>query len=484
VSNVVIMAQESRSEWTPTRLAVWTRAYLRQTFLTDIAMSFVVSATAIGVRFDGHVTYQYAGLSLAFPALWVAVLRLAGAYDQRFVGTGSDEFRKVINAGVSLTAALAIFSYLINIEISRFYLLVSMPSVVVLGLVARYVKRKRLHRKRALGQCLSGVVAVGYPAGVADLVSELRRDSYHGLSVVAACVAGIRPEAGEVAGVPVLGGVAVDEIAEAVRHSGADTVAVLSCPEIDGVALRLLAWELEKTGTDLCVAPALLDVAGPRTTVRPTAGLTLLHVDHPRLSGPLTVLKGLFDRTMAAVALALLAPALLAIAVAVKLGDKGPALFTQTRVGKDGHTFKIYKFRTMVVDAEARLAELTPANDLDGVLFKLRRDPRITPVGATLRKYSIDEFPQFINVLKGEMSLVGPRPALPSEAAKYADHVHRRLVVKPGLTGMWQVNGRSDLSWDESVRLDLRYVENWSFALDLQILWKTVTVLLRGSGAY
>jgi exopolysaccharide biosynthesis polyprenyl glycosylphosphotransferase len=287
-----------------------------------------------------------------------------------------------------------------------------------------------------------------------------------------------------VAGVPVFGGVAVQEVAEAVRRSGADAVAVLSCPEIDGATLRQLAWDLEKTGTDLCVAPALLDVAGPRTTVRPTAGLTLLHVDHPQLSGVRQVLKGLFDRFMAGMALFLLSPVLVIVAIAIKLADNGPALFTQTRVGKDGRTFKIYKFRTMVVDAEARLAELKPVNDLDGVLFKVRRDPRITSIGARLRKYSIDEFPQFINVVKGEMSLVGPRPALPSEAARYADHVHRRLVVKPGLTGMWQVSGRSELSWDESVRLDLRYVENWSFALDLQILWKTVAVILRGSGAY
>jgi exopolysaccharide biosynthesis polyprenyl glycosylphosphotransferase len=463
---------------------VWTKAYGRQTFLTDIATGFVVSTVVLGLRFGGHVTDHYAGLSLAFPAFWVAALRLSGAYDPRFIGTGSDEFRKVLNAGVSLTAAMALFSYLINTELSRTWLLVSVPGVTVLGMVVRYAKRKGLHRKRALGLCMSSVVAVGYEAAVADLINELRRESYHGLNVVATCIAGTASEADKVAGIPIFGGVAVDEVADAVRRSGADAVAVLSCPEIDGVTLRQLAWELEKTGTDLCVAPALLDVAGPRTTVRPTAGLTLLHVDHPQLSGPRTVLKGLFDRAMAGLALLLLSPVLIAVAVAIKLGDKGPALFTQTRVGKDGHAFKIYKFRTMVVNAEAKLAELMPANDLDGVLFKLRRDPRITPIGAKLRKYSIDEFPQFINVLKGEMSLVGPRPALPSEAAQYANHVHRRLVVKPGLTGMWQVNGRSELSWEESVRLDLRYVENWSFTLDLQILWKTFSVIFRGSGAY
>jgi exopolysaccharide biosynthesis polyprenyl glycosylphosphotransferase len=269
-----------------------------------------------------------------------------------------------------------------------------------------------------------------------------------------------------------------------VRNVNAGTVAVLSCPEMDGVKLRTLAWELEKTGTDLCVAPALLDVAGPRTTVRPAAGLTMLHVDHPQLSGPRQVVKDLFDRCAAAFGLVMLAPLLLAIAAAIKISDGGPALFTQTRVGKDEELFRIYKFRTMVVDAEAHLAKLREQNDSDGVLFKMRKDPRITPIGARLRKGSLDELPQLINVLRGEMSLVGPRPPLPEEAAKYADHVRRRLIVKPGLTGMWQVNGRSDLSWEESVRLDIRYVENWSFALDVQILWKTFAVIFKGDGAY
>ena len=276
----------------------------------------------------------------------------------------------------------------------------------------------------------------------------------------------------------------LDDITAAVKAFNADTVAVTACPEMDGIRLRSLAWELEKTGTDLCVSPALLDVAGPRTTVRPTAGLTLLHVDHPQLSGFRLVLKGLFDRCAAGAALVMLAPLMTILASAVWLHDRGPALFTQVRVGKDGHAFRIYKFRTMVVDAEQRRMELLDSNDSDGVLFKLRRDPRVTPVGARLRRWSIDELPQLFNVFLGHMSLVGPRPALPDEADKYAEHVRRRLVVKPGLTGLWQVSGRSDLSWEESVRLDLRYVENWSFALDLQIMWKTISVLVRGSGAY
>jgi exopolysaccharide biosynthesis polyprenyl glycosylphosphotransferase len=462
-------------------VSVWTRDYLRRAAIADLGCAIIGVFVAAQIRFGNDVTGPYLALSLMLPVLWVAALWLAGGYDVRFIGTGSDEFRKVLAAGVSLTAAVAIFSYAVNIELSRAYVVIALPSVTVLDLAVRYGIRKHLHKQRAAGQCLLTVVAVGHELAVANLVTELHRDRYHGLTVVGACV--IRPgECDEVVGVPVYGG--LDDVTAAVKAFEADTVAVLACPEMDGVRLRSLAWELEKTGTDLCLAPALLDVAGPRTTIRPTAGLTLLHVDHPQLAGLRLLLKGLFDRCVAAVALILLAPVLVTLAGVIRLSDRGPALFTQTRVGKNGHVFRIYKFRTMVVDAEQRRAQLLASNDFDGVLFKLRRDPRVTAVGVHLRRWSIDELPQLLNVFLGHMSLVGPRPALPDEAEKYAEHVRRRLVVKPGLTGLWQVGGRSDLSWDESVRLDLRYVENWSFALDLQILWKTISVLVRGSGAY
>jgi exopolysaccharide biosynthesis polyprenyl glycosylphosphotransferase len=463
------------------RAAAWSKDYLRRAAVVDFGCAIVGVFMAVQLRFGNDVNATYEALSLALPVFWIAAVWLSGGYDVRFVGTGSDEFRKVLNAGVGLTAAIALFSYAINLELSRGYIVIALPSVTLFDLIARLVLRKRLHRQRATGQCMMNVVAVGHEPAVAALVNELRRERYHGLTVVAACVA--QPsERGEVADVPVYGG--LDDVSAAVRAVGADTVAVLACPEMDGLRLRGLAWELEKTGTDLCVSPALLDVAGPRTTIRPTAGLTLLHVDHPQLSGLRLVAKGLFDRCFAAAALIMLFPLMAFLGVMVWLHDRGPALFTQVRVGKDGRVFKIFKFRTMVVDAEQRKTQLMASNDLDGVLFKLRRDPRVTAIGSYLRRWSIDELPQLINVLLGQMSLVGPRPALPDEAAMYADHVRRRLVVKPGLTGLWQVNGRSDLSWDESVRLDLRYVENWSFALDLQILWKTISTLLHGSGAY
>jgi exopolysaccharide biosynthesis polyprenyl glycosylphosphotransferase len=477
----VAVARDRLDRQSARRVPGWARGYLRGVALADFGCAVLGVFAAAQLRFGSHVTGTYLALSLALPVVWLAALWLAGGYDIRFIGTGSDEFRKVLNAGVGLTAAIGLFSYVVDLNLSRAYVLIALPTTMVLDLFSRYAIRKRLHKQRASGQCMLSVVAVGHGTSVADLVKELRRDSYHGLTVVGACVA--QPsECSDVAGVPVYGG--LDDVTTAVKAFAADTVAVLACPEMDGIRLRGLAWELEKTGTDLCVSPALLDVAGPRTTIRPTAGLTLLHVDHPQLSGLRLLVKDLFDRCVAAVGLLVLLPVMAFVALMIWLHDRGPVLFTQVRVGKDGHVFKIYKFRTMVVDAEQRKAELLTSNDTDGLLFKLRKDPRVTAVGAHLRRWSIDELPQLVNVLLGQMSLVGPRPAMPDEVAQYAEHVRRRLVVKPGLTGLWQVNGRSDLSWEESVRLDLRYVENWSFALDLQILWKTTKVIIWGSGAY
>ena len=361
------------------RLSTWSRDYLREVALADLACGVVGVFAAAQLRFGSNVTSMYLALSLALPVLWVAALWLAGAYDVRFIGTGSDEFRKVLNAGVGLTAAVAIFSYTINLELSRAYVVIALPGLTVLDMLARFALRKRLVRRRMHGKSMHRVVAVGHELAVADLVTELGRDRYHGLNVMGACV--VQPgELDELAGVPVYGG--LDDITAAVKAFGADTVAVTACPEMNGIRLRGLAWELEKTGTDLCVSPALLDVAGPRTTIRPTAGLTLLHVDHPQLTGIRLVIKDLFDRCAAAAALVMLAPVMALLAVTIRLHDGGPALFSQVRIGKDGREFRIYKFRTMVVDAEKQQAELLTINDSDGVLFKLRKDPRVTAVGA------------------------------------------------------------------------------------------------------
>jgi exopolysaccharide biosynthesis polyprenyl glycosylphosphotransferase len=476
-------ATRSRARLGSLESAAWTGAYLRRLALADFACGLAASVLAYEIRFDA--TDDQSAIYLAFtavlPLLWVATLGLAGGYDPRFIGVGSEEYRRVLNGALALTATVAIASYAVKFQTARGYVVLALPCATVFDLVIRYRLRKRLHRLRSKGACMRKVIAVGHAPAVADLVGELRRGTYHGLSVVGACLAG-GSMLHEIADIPVYGG--LDSVTNAVGQFGADTVAVLACPEMNGMRLRKLAWDLEKTGTDMCVAPALLDVAGPRTTIRPVAGLTLLHVDHAELDGGKQVLKGVFDKAVALSVLVLLSPLFAFVMLAIKLDDRGPVFFRQVRVGKDGRTFALWKFRTMVVDAEQRKAELAILNEGAGVLFKMRKDPRVTKAGGWLRRYSLDELPQVFNVLAGDMSLVGPRPVLPAEAARYADHMRRRLVVKPGITGLWQVNGRSDLAWDEAVRLDLHYVENWSLALDLQILWKTWSAVVRGHGAY
>lgn len=463
----------------------WVSRYVRTALVADFACSFSACLIALFGRFpdvNGRGVLPYQVLSVLLPFCWIAAVAIARGYEPRFIGVGSEEFRRVFNAGVTLIAAVAFVSYASKTDLARGYVVVALPLAIFLDLLARYALRRRLHWRRGRGECMSRVVAVGHPDAVADLIRMFRREVYHGMDVVAACTPDGSADGGTLDGVPVLGDLA--DAAGVVDRAAADAVAVLACPEMDGATLRRLAWRLEKTATELCVAPALMDVAGPRTTIRPIAGLPLLHVEHPELAGGKRLVKSLVDRAGALLAMMVLSPAFLAIAAAVKVTDRGPVLFRQTRVGRSGTEFTVLKFRTMVPDAELRRAELTLRNEHDGVLFKIKDDPRITPVGHWLRRNSLDELPQLINVLFGEMSLVGPRPPLPEEVAQYGDDVRRRLVVKPGITGLWQISGRADLSWEESVRLDLRYVENWSLTLDLQILWKTIGAVMRGSGAY
>jgi exopolysaccharide biosynthesis polyprenyl glycosylphosphotransferase len=429
-------------------------------------------------------TSSYLAYSLALPLLWIFVVSLSRGYEGRFLGVGTEEFQRVVRAFVGLTAAVAFFSYATKAEIARGYVILALPLAAALSLLGRYLVRKRVHHLRRSGHYMLDLVLVGGEHSVVDLVTQLRSEPYNGLRVVGACLpAEATGELLAPLGVPVLGG--IDDVATVARESGVDTVAVTSSPEMYGARLRRLAWDLEGTDIDLVVSPGLIEVAGPRLHIRPVSGLPLVHVEEPEFAGGRRIVKAAVDRTAAAFLLLLVAPVLLSIAAAIRLTSRGPAFFRQTRIGKDGREFTMIKFRTMVVDAEARKVELTEQNERgEGLLFKIRNDPRITPLGRILRKYSIDELPQVINVLTGSMSLVGPRPPLPEEVALYGDDVRRRLLVKPGVTGLWQISGRSDLTWDESVRLDLRYVENWSLTLDLMILWKTAFTVVRGAGAY
>lgn len=466
----------------------WRGRYALGLCVTDWVVGLVAASAAFVLRFSSYgiqpFILNYLVLTLLFPLGWIAVLSINRAYESRHLFVGTDEYARVVRSGIGLTAALAIFSFAFDLRLARGYVIIAVPLATAVDVGARYLYRQWLHRSWARGERLHRVILVGHGRAVADMTRRLRHESHHGLGIIGACL-----PPGQAAGVaeglpPVYG--SFEDVAAAVRHSGADTVVVLSCPEIDGAELRRLAWQLERDEIDLIVASTLVDVAGDRTTIRPVDGLPMLHVEHPRFKGSARLVKAAFDRVGAFVLLTLCAPLMAVLAVLVMFGPggRGPAVFRQERVGKDGRPFILFKFRTMVVNAEAALTELRNLNDTDGELFKMRRDPRVTPVGRWLRRFSLDELPQLVNVLKGDMSLVGPRPPLAREVAGYPADMLRRLVVKPGLTGLWQVSGRSDLSWDESIRLDLTYVENWSLAMDLAILARTVSAVARSSGAY
>lgn len=424
---------------------------------------------------------DYVLVSVGLVVGWMSTLHLQRSYDGRLVGHGVQEYRQVFRASVWLFAALAILALAFKFDFARGYVLLAFPLGTLMLLTGRWGARKWLVRERRENRLCDRVLVVGEAGQVTDLVVALERTPDAGYQVVGACVDSAERDLG---GVPVLGHES-EVLVHALAHE-VDVVAVASPAGLGRDGLRRLGWALENTQIGLVVAPGIMDVAGPRVLTRPVQGLPLIHVESPRFEGPHLVAKNILDRGGAALLLLLLSPLFLLVGALIKLEDKGPALFRQERVGREGDTFLMLKFRTMVEDAEDQLPSLAHINEGSGPLFKLRDDPRVTRIGATLRKYSLDELPQLLNVLKGEMSLVGPRPPLPREVAEYEAHVRRRLLVKPGMTGLWQINGRSDLAWEETVRLDLYYVENWTPVLDLMILWRTVQVVVNpdSKGAY
>jgi exopolysaccharide biosynthesis polyprenyl glycosylphosphotransferase len=445
------------------------------------ALASVAGAQAIGL--EGHLQPTRPALVL-FALGWVLAVFLTHGYEHGALGAGNEEFRSLPHAGLIVMAVIAFASYAFALEAARGLVVVAVPAAVVIAAFGRYGIRRAVHHQRARGRCMRTVVAVGRERAVLELVRQLRRERHCGMEVRAACVPD--PELADALreeGIAVMGD--LTQVRETVQALGADAVAVTSSSDTAPAYLRRLSWDLEGSGVELLVAPGLMEVAGPRMHMRPFIGLPLLHVDEPAFTGFKRMVKGALDRFGAGVAICLLAPVLALIAAAIRLDSPGPVLFRQVRIGQGGREFTMLKFRTMVVDAEERRAELLGQNqNADGLLFKIADDPRVTRSGRLLRRFSLDEIPQLFNVLGGRMSLVGPRPPLPAEVALYDDSVRRRLLVKPGLTGLWQVSGRSDLTWDESVRLDLRYVENWSLLLDVLIVWKTVFAVVRARGAY
>ncbi|MCM3521969.1 sugar transferase [Curtobacterium sp. P97] len=471
----------------------WSRTYSRRVLVTDLlALIWVVFGVQIAwLGFDSDLMtntadlrLSYFGISVVVIAVWMIGLALYDTRGDRVIGVGSTEYRLVADSSVRVFGLIAIAAYLLRVDLARGYVLIAFPVGILVLLLSRWMWRQWLVAERKHGGYSARVLLVGSTASVLHIARELARTPEAGYRVVGAAVSdGTR---GVLPGSAVESHGGIDDVTAALATTGADTVVITSSDDLPPERVRQLSWSLEPGRQHLVVAPSLTDIGGPRIHTRPVQGLPLIHVETPTYSGRKLYTKRAFDLIGSAALIIVLSPVLLVLAVLVKVTSAGPVFFLQERVGLNGSTFHMIKFRSMVVDAEQRLQELSALDRAEGntVLFKMKNDPRVTRVGAFMRRYSLDEVPQLFNVLVGSMSLVGPRPPLAREVERYDVHVHRRFLVKPGMTGLWQVSGRSDLSWEDSVRLDLYYVENWSLVSDLIILWRTARAVLRSQGAY
>lgn len=464
----------------------WRRAYARRLIITDFLVLvwvvygaqiawFGTGNATVAMAHDARITdFSYWTFSALLIVAWMWALSFIDSRSERVIGTGSQEYIRVADASIRLFGFIAIVAFLTQIEVARGYLLISLPLGIVTLVAGRWVWRQWLIMKRQRGEYSARVLLVGSLASVTQIARELRRTPSAGYLVVGACVpSGKIAETVPGSSIPVMG--SVDAVERAVFATEADTVAVTSTDELPPDKVKQISWNLEAGKQHLVLAPSIIDVAGPRLHTRPVAGLPLIHVETPRFSKGQLFLKRAVDLVAGILGIIVLGPLLVALAVMVRLTSRGPALFRQTRVGFRGREFTMLKFRSMVVDAEDLLEQMREQERDAGneVMFKMRNDPRVTRIGRVMRKFSLDELPQLFNVIGGSMSLVGPRPPLPTEVTQYADHVHRRFLAKPGITGLWQVSGRSLLSWEETVRLDLSYVENWTLLGDMVILLKT-----------
>ena len=429
----------------------------------------------------------YIAVTVVLAAVWWLMLALWGSRDTTILGYGTEEYKRLLSASFWLFGLVATVSYVLQLDIARGYVALALPAGVFSLLVARVLVRSYLRSQRKSGNCVSTVMLIGGVHGVEHLARALHSHPMAGYLPIATYLPETEP--GTTVDTELMlpnSGCkpSVESIVAAIRLCCPDAVALSSGVPLSPRVIRELGWALADMQVKMIMAPALTDIAGPRIHTQPVAGLPLIHVSTPNLGNGQRILKRAFDLAGAVILLGVLSPVLVVVAAVVRIDSPGPVLFKQERVGAGGGGFKMYKFRSMVVDAEARLSALMAQSDGNGVMFKLKADPRVTRTGRFLRRYSLDELPQLFNVLNGTMSLVGPRPPLPSEVELYKDHVRRRLMVRPGLTGLWQVSGRSLLSWDDTVRLDLYYVENWSVAGDIAILLKTFRAVLARQGAY
>lgn len=464
----------------------WEQRYRRTVIISDtVATAFVVAGIGnfFGARDAANWHEKWGILAFGTELLVLGALAVSRSWAPAVLGQGAEEFRRLGRSLFAATVVLALGGIALTSRNIKLWIFVAIPAIALVTMTARYLLRLSLHRQRKEGRCLRPVLAAGSPATVHDLITRTRKFPHLGWRVDAVCTTdGPGLDGDLLDGVPVVG--RLSDVAKHVHGDGYRVVAVTPDPHWSPHRLQRLAWNLEGTETEMVVAPVLMEVAGPRLHIDAVLGIPLLRVSMPTFTGGRRAVKGVVDRMGAAVLLVLFAPLMVFVGLLVLADSRGGVFYRQRRVGKDGGEFTILKFRTMVADADRARAQLADLNEGAGPLFKLRRDPRVTRVGGVLRRYSLDELPQLFNVLTGSMSLVGPRPPLPEESAAYGPDIRRRLLVKPGLTGLWQISGRSDLSWEEAVRLDLRYVEDWSLALDTVILWKTLRAVLYGQGAY
>ena len=448
----------------------------------------VVLATGLAVLGRSHLMIfngpadVSSGLYVAGPLIvvgWLAMIYLVGGYKSDVFGAGTDEYKRVLNGTLLAAGLVGIGCYLSQFSLSRgFYLLLFVIGAPVL-LLTRLGLRRAVYAARLRGNLTQRVLIAGSPSHVDEIAAVLHRERWLGYDVVGALTPENDVRLMTDSGIRVLGN--ADDVS---AMTEVDVVFFAGGSDTSARQMRRIVWELEQHDVQLVVAPSVSETSSDRVRVRPVGGLPLMHLDPPTWSNAARIGKRTFDLVGSLALLVAFSPVFLVSVLAIKLHDRGPVLFRQTRTGRHGDEFSCLKLRTMVPDAESRLAALHASSGYDAGLFKLKDDPRVTGPGSWLRRYSIDELPQLVNVLRGEMSLVGPRPPLPHEVERYGEGISRRLHVRPGMTGLWQVSGRSDLSWEEAIRLDLYYVDNWSMLQDVAILSRTAGAVFGSRGAY
>lgn len=457
--------------------------------LLDLAIVAAVGLLAIWGRKQLPIFSNPAdvssGVAVAGPLIaagWLTLIALFGGYREDAFGAGTDEYKRVLNASLVTAGLIGVGCYIAKFQLSRgffvLFIVVGIPALIL----GRFVLRRAIHHARRQGLLQHRVLIAGTPSHVDEVAAVLRREPWLGYHVDGALVPLVHLCEETKSGIPVLG--TCEQVTDVVRHTNADVIFFAGGALGSAAQLRDIAWGLEQLDVQVIVAPSVTDVSAERVRVRPVGGLPLMHIDPPRATDASSWGKRTFDLIGSVALLLAFSPLFIAVAIWIKAHDRGPVFFGHTRIGRGGEEFTCLKFRTMVQDAESLVAQLQEQAGQDALLFKMKDDPRITGPGKWLRRYSVDELPQLLNVVTGAMSLVGPRPQVAREVELYQGPMIRRLRVRPGMTGLWQVSGRNDLTLQEAIRLDLYYVDNWSMLQDLSILGRTFGAVFGSRGAY